>query len=66
MRGLWEAEFFSSLLRLRQAIPGQPGLRTQPAKGLVRNVIQAGVEEGILFPGLLTAGFEVGNDSAED
>ena len=53
-------------LRLSQAIPCQPGLRTQPTERLIRNILQAGVEEGILLPGFVMAGLQVGHDSPED
>jgi hypothetical protein len=55
-----------SNLRFGQAIPCQPGLCTQPSERLIRNVVETRVEERILFPGFLAAGFQVGNDSSED
>src|ERR1035437_5431461 len=65
-RGSRQTQGRRTRLRLSQAIPCQPGLCTQPTERLIRNILQAGVEEGILLPGFLTTGLQIGNDSPED
>ena len=53
-------------LRLRQAIPGKRGLCTQPAEGFVRDIVEAGVEEGVLSPRFFPACVKIGNDPTEE
>src|SRR5664280_1904370 len=65
-RGSRQTQGRRTRLRLSQAIPCQPGLCTQPTERLIRNILQAGVEEGIMLPRFLTTGLQSGNDSPED